>query len=116
MMSFSLRARIVFNNADLILKPGLTCNVRVKNDGEAHQLLIPYKAVVEQMGEFFVYAIQDSTARQVKVQLGQRVDANIIVKQGLENGTQIALDGVQKLKDGTKVKIAQAPANQAAKL
>jgi RND family efflux transporter MFP subunit len=112
----TLRARIVFNNADYILKPGLTCNVRVKNEGAANQLLIPYKAVVEQMGEYFVYVIKDSTAKQIKVQLGQRVEENVIVKQGLENGTQIALDGVQKLKDGTKVKIAQAPANQAAKL
>lgn len=111
----TLKARLVFENPDMILKPGLACNVRVKADGAANQLLIPYKAVVEQMGEFFVYAVKDSTAKQVKVVLGQRVNENIIVKEGLANDMQIAIDGVQKLKDGTKVKIAQAPA-QAAKL
>ncbi|MEO6914922.1 MAG: efflux RND transporter periplasmic adaptor subunit [Chitinophagaceae bacterium] len=112
----TLKARVIFPNPELILKPGLTCNMRVKSDGEANQLLIPHKAVVEQMGEFFVYTIQDTVAKQVKVVLGQRVDDKIIVKGGLKADTKIAIDGVQKLKDGTKVKIVQAPAKPAAKI
>jgi RND family efflux transporter MFP subunit len=103
----TIRARVVFQNRNGLLKPGLSCTIRVENNGNQKKILIPYKAVVEQMGEYFVYVVKDSVVSQAKIQLGTRIDENVIVLNGLQSGMQIASEGVQKLKDGAKVKVSQ---------
>lgn len=105
----TIRARVVFPNDQKILKPGMNCNVRVKNDAGTNKILIPYKAVVEQMGEFFVYLIVNGdSATQRKIVLGNRINEKVIVNDGLKPGEQVAIEGVQKLKEGTKVKVGEA--------
>ncbi|MDQ2753327.1 MAG: efflux RND transporter periplasmic adaptor subunit, partial [Bacteroidota bacterium] len=102
----TIKVRLTFPNKDQILRAGMTCNVRVKNnDADQKQILIPYKSVVEQMGEFSVYIVGDSSkAIQKKVVLGRRINENVIVKSGLEANETIITEGVQKLKEGVKVK------------
>ncbi|HZG24591.1 MAG TPA: efflux RND transporter periplasmic adaptor subunit, partial [Chitinophagaceae bacterium] len=103
----TIRARVVFKNTNGLLKPGLSCTIRVENNGNEKKILIPYKAVVEQMGEYFVYVVKDSIVTQSKVQLGTRINENIIVNEGLQTGMYIASEGVQKLRDGARVKVSQ---------
>src|SRR3954471_894755 len=101
----TLRVRLVFNNTNNILRPGMNCNVRVKNNSGSQQILIPYAAVTEQMGEYFVYVVGDSSkVTQRKVTLGQRIEADVIVKQGLQPNETIVTTGVQKLREGAVVK------------
>ncbi len=99
----TIRARIVFPNPDKILRAGLTCNVRVKNTNPPNTLVIPYKAIVEQLGEFFVYKVQDTIALQTKVILGNKFNGNVVVKSGLNQGDVIVTDGVQKLRDSSAI-------------
>ncbi|MGN6616681.1 MAG: efflux RND transporter periplasmic adaptor subunit [Ilyomonas sp.] len=102
----TIRTRVTFSNKSYALRPGMSCIMRVKNSSDSAQILIPNKAVVEQMGEYFVYVLSDSsTVSQRKVMLGQRVSGNIIVKEGLQLNEQIVTDGVQKVRDGAKVQV-----------
>lgn len=99
----TIKARLMFAN-DGRLKPGMSINVRAKNNNEGQFILAPYKSVVEQMGEFFVFVVGDSSkVAQTKVTLGTRINDKIIVKDGLKEGDKVVTDGVQKLKDGTVV-------------
>jgi RND family efflux transporter MFP subunit len=113
----TIKVRVVFPNDQKLLKPGMSCNIRVQNNGGgAQKILIPYKAVVEQMGEYFVYVINADSATQRKVTLGNRINEKVIVNDGLQVNEQIAIEGVQKLKEGAKVKVgatrsATAPVN-----
>lgn len=101
----TIRVRLVFTNKNNILRPGMTCNVRVKNNSGTEQILIPYAAVTEQMGEYFVYLVGDSSkVTQHKVTLGQRIQEDVIVKQGLQPNNIIVTTGVQKLREGAVVK------------
>ena len=101
----TIRVRLIFNNTNNILRPGMNCNVRVKNNSGTQQILIPYQAVTEQMGEYFVYVVGDSSkVTQRKVTLGQRIAADVIVKQGLQPNETIVTTGVQKLREGAVVK------------
>lgn len=104
----TIKTRVVFPNPKGILKPGLSCVIRVENNGKEKKILIPYKAVVEQMGEYFVYVVKDSTVAQSKVKLGTRINENVIVEEGIEPNVLIATEGVQKLRDGARVKVSQA--------
>ena len=85
----------------------MNATVRVKNNAAAKSTIIPYKAVTEQLGEFFVYVVGDSNkVSQRKVQLGKQIGANVIVKEGLKEGDKIAVEGVQNLKEGSVITTA----------
>ena len=104
----SIRIRIVIPNTERTLKPGMSCKIMVLN-AQGQQILIPYKAVMEQLGEYFVFAVQDNKAAQVKITLGPKVASNVIVFKGLNEGDNIVVDGIQKLHDGSAIKISQLP-------
>jgi RND family efflux transporter MFP subunit len=101
----TLKARITFPNPKNELKAGLTTDIRVRHASGDSTLLIPYKAVVESLGEFFVFVVQDSIALQKKVALGTRIGANIVVRSGLTEGEKVVIDGVQKLRDSSVVRV-----------
>ncbi|HTL09495.1 MAG TPA: efflux RND transporter periplasmic adaptor subunit [Chitinophagaceae bacterium] len=103
----TIKARVVFPNKDKMLKAGMSCNIRVRNNGNAQSLLIPAKAVLEQMGEYFVYVVGDSNkVVQHKIVTGQVINDKIIVKSGLQQNDKIVTEGIQKLRDGVKVQPA----------
>jgi membrane fusion protein (multidrug efflux system) len=131
----TLRIRLVFPNPKFTLRAGMSCIVRVHNQEAAPQLVIPNKAVVEQMGEYFVFIAKDTLiethadstkkdnntdtaqarpklrAFQVKIQVGQAIGGNIIVKDGLKEGDKIIVDGIQSLHDGSPVTLSNKRAS-----
>jgi multidrug efflux pump subunit AcrA (membrane-fusion protein) len=55
----------------------------VKNSTGQPQLLIPYQAVTEQMSEYFVWVVGDSSkVTQKKVTLGPRINDKVVVRNG----------------------------------
>lgn len=100
----SIRVRLVLSNSEGKLKAGMNVSVKVLSQGDEPVITIPYQAVTAQMGEFFVYVLQaDSTVRQEYIRLGAELGSEVIVKQGLQAGEEIVIDGLQKLKNGMKV-------------
>jgi len=102
----TLKARLTFPNPRNELKAGLTTNIRVKHASGDSTLLMPNKAVVEQLGEYFVFVVQGDRALQHKVTLGTRIGSMIIVRSGLTAGEKVVIDGVQKLRDSSAVAVA----------
>jgi RND family efflux transporter MFP subunit len=101
----TIKVRLLFKNPDNVLKAGMSVNLKILNNSIKESILIPYRATIEQMAEYFVYVVNDDTVAQRKVSLGQRIRDMAIVKSGLKENEVIVLDGVQKLKDGSKVKV-----------
>ncbi len=103
----TIKVRLIFPNPKSILKPGMNVNLRVKNNSADNlMLLIPGKAVTEQMGEFFVFVINDSSqAIQHKILLGPKINDKVIVSQGLKEGDKIVTEGFQRLRDSSRVQI-----------
>lgn len=120
----AIKVRLVFPNAKNILRVGMSCVVQVHNQDTQPQLVLPSKAVVEQMGEYFVFVAKDSTitdpkakadsakskkglvAMQKKVQIGQTIGPNMVIKSGINPGDRIVTDGVQSLHDGSQITTA----------
>jgi membrane fusion protein (multidrug efflux system) len=99
----TIKARLTFPNGKGELKAGITTNIRVKHGSGDSSLLIPYKAVVEQLGEYFVFTVNESKAIQKKVVLGTKINDQVVVKSGVQAGDSVITEGVQKLKDSTRV-------------
>jgi RND family efflux transporter MFP subunit len=102
----TIKVRVQFANPDGELKDGMSCVLKVLNNDSGNRLQIPYKAVSEQMGEFFVFVAQDTIARQQKITLGPRIGSNIVVMDGIKSGDKIVTDGFQRLRDGGKITTA----------
>jgi membrane fusion protein (multidrug efflux system) len=106
----TIRVRISFPNPERRLKVGLNGNLRIRNSTNQPQLLIPYQAVTEQMSEYFVYVVGDSSkVTQKKVTLGARINEKVIVKDGLKEGEVVVTEGTQKVREGAKVKVSNEP-------
>lgn len=128
----SVTIRLVFANPKRMLRVGMSCVVRVHNQEAGPQLVVPGKAVVEQMGEYFVFTAKDSLvnnpkagadsaknkisklfAVQKKVQPGQTIGAGMIIKSGITAGDRIVVDGVQLLRNGVPITTANKAAPSA---
>lgn len=105
----TLKIRLVFPNEKKALRGGMTGRIRVLNNAAENSIFIPNKAVVEQLGEYFVYIVGDSSkVTQRKVVTGKQIGSNIVIKDGLKEGEKIVVQGVQNLREGTMVKIDTA--------
>lgn len=127
----SIDIRLAFPNPLYTLRPGMSTVVRVHNQDPKPQLVVPARAVVEQMGEYFLFIAKDtvyvrpgadSTARstsdttespklrafQKKVQLGQTIGANVVIKSGINAGDQVIVDGVQAIHEGSPISTGTA--------
>lgn len=104
----TLKMRLSFPNAKNMLKAGMSGTVRVKSSAGAESVTIPYKAVTEMLGEFFVYAVGDSNkVTQRKVVLGKQIGTDILVREGLSKGDKIVVQGVQNLREGSVITTEQ---------
>jgi len=112
----TIKARLSFPNKNGLLKAGMNGTVRIKNNATDQAVVIPFKAVTEQLGEYFVYIPGDSNkVSQRKIVLGQPLGTNIIIKDGLKAGDKIVTEGVQNLREGIKVTIGTGAADPAKK-
>jgi membrane fusion protein (multidrug efflux system) len=111
----TIKMRLVFPNPDHTLRAGMSGTLRVLSQAQ-QTVVIPFKAVNEQLGEFYVYMADSAKATQRKVILGKQVGRNIIIKDGLKAGETIVTEGIQNLREGTPINVTPpqaAPANPA---
>jgi len=112
----TIRIRLSFDNKEKKLRPGMSATLKVYHAGGNKALLIPHKAVTEQMGEYFVYSVTDSsTVTQVKVKLGATIQDKVVVQEGLQAGQRIVVEGLQRVREGAKIQEGNAPAVDSAK-
>lgn len=108
----TIKVRISYPNPDGRLLAGMTVNLKALNKSSEHQLVIPYKAVIEQLGEFNVFVVGDSSKAEPRIiKLGKQFNTSVVVTTGLKQGEVIVVDGVQNVKPGAVV--TDAPANAA---
>lgn len=104
----TIKTRLVFPNDKNVLKAGMSTTVRVLSNAKEKSITIPYKAVIEQLGEYFAYVVGDSSkVAQRKLVLGKQVGADVIVRDGLKEGEKVVVQGVQNLRQGAVITTEQ---------
>ncbi|MCA5006341.1 efflux RND transporter periplasmic adaptor subunit [Sphingobacterium bovistauri] len=100
----TLKVRASFSNNANILRSGLNTTLNLASTSAQEELVIPYKAVFEQLGIFNVYTVNDSSKVELKqVTLGNKIEDKVVISAGLEAGQKIVLDGAASLRPGTQV-------------
>jgi membrane fusion protein, multidrug efflux system len=108
----TIRMRITFPNSDHILRAGMSGTLLVMSASTEKSVMIPFKSVTEQLGEFFVYVVDSAKVSQRRVLLGKQVNRDIIVRDGLKAGETIVTEGVQNLREGSAISVAPPAANK----
>jgi len=99
----AVTVRADFPNGDHALRPGMLLDVRIYRP-ERQALVVPEIAVVQVGRDTFLYRLkQDSTVERVDVVTGARRAGVVELKQGINAGERIIVDGTGKLRQGLKV-------------
>jgi membrane fusion protein (multidrug efflux system) len=107
----TLEVQATFPNQDHSVLPGQFVRVRVRTAERRQALLVPQRAVQDLQGQQSVLTVgPDNTVQERAVITGDRVDQRWIVEQGLKAGDAVVVDGLQKVRPGTRVTPRASPA------
>jgi len=102
----SATVRAILPNPDGRLKPGMLLTVRIETQPRI-ALSVPELSVVGEGDQRFVYVVgPDATAKRTQVKTGLRSEGRIEILDGLKPGAKVVTEGVVKLSDGMKVRLA----------
>jgi len=100
----SMLVQAHFPNPDKLLRPGFYAKIKAQMQNVEGALLVPQRCIIELQGQYSVFVVKDDNiveSRQVTV--GERLGDLWLIKDGLEAGEQIVIDGLQKVGSGLKV-------------
>ena len=101
----TLTLKADFDNPNGLLLPGMFANITLTGATIPNAVLIPQRAVSDVMYKHFVYVLNgDNTVSMKEVELGARIGKLWLVKSGLTGDETIVVEGLQKLREGAKVK------------
>src|SRR5271165_3723036 len=111
----TIKMRATFDNSKGILFPQQFVNVRILVDTLSGVALAPNAAVQIGPAGNFVYVLDDdSTVSKRDVVTGPANGKLTTITSGLAAGDKVVVDGVDRLRDGAKVKVAEAAAGTGA--
>ncbi len=100
----TITVRATFDNPDGLLLPGQFVTVAVRAAAPEQALVIPQIAVQrDQSGEFVLVVDEENRVQETRVTLGDRVDTDWVVEGGLEEGQNVIVEGLQKVRPGALV-------------
>jgi RND family efflux transporter MFP subunit len=102
----TIQLAAAFPNKDAILRPGGFGRVRVQTGTIKNALLVPQPAVSEVQSQYQLFVVgTDNKAVVRPVKVGERVEANWIITDGLKTGERVIVEGIQRVQTFA----AQAP-------
>ena len=102
----TIRLKAQFDNANLSLWPNQFVNIRLFLNVRKDARVIPAAAVQKGTQGSFVYVVKsDGTVDLRSVQVDFTEGNNAIIRQGLQPGESVVVDGQDKLQQGSKVSV-----------
>jgi membrane fusion protein (multidrug efflux system) len=102
--AIQIRAHIM--NDDRALRPGMLLTVRVVM-AERPALVVSENAVYQIQDRAYVYRVgPDMVAREQEIEIGERRFGLVEIRGGLAEGDRIVVEGIVKLRDGARVRVA----------
>ncbi|WP_245512940.1 efflux RND transporter periplasmic adaptor subunit [Enterovirga rhinocerotis] len=102
--SGTIQARVIAENKDLLLVPGLFGRVQVTGSPPHRGVLIPDEAIATDQDRRFVWVVAgDGTVSAKVVRPGPRIDGYRLIRSGLTGDETIVVNGLQRVRPGIKV-------------
>lgn len=103
----SLLVQTRFKNIKQIIRPGQYTKVRIPIiDKDA--IIIPQKCVQELQGQYSVFVVSDENKIENRqIIAGNKIGDLWVIKEGLNAGDKIVIDGIQKVRNGIEVEATE---------
>ena len=108
----TVQVKVKVENPNEQLRPEMNARVNFLSDKPANnqsqsvaRVLVPKQAVVRKDGAVFVFVVKGNRVEQRTIRLGDETGDAYYVLDGLSGSESVAIVGVDKLRDGDRVKI-----------
>jgi membrane fusion protein (multidrug efflux system) len=101
-------ARASMPNPTGTLTDGQLVRVLLESGTPDNKLLVRQSALIADQGGIYVFVVQDGKALVKRVKLGAEVGMDVVVDDGLAEGDQVIVEGLQNVKAGTPVRATPA--------
>lgn len=100
----TLMIQFTFPNPDGLLRTGQYGRARFVLEKRTAAMLVPQRAVQETQGQYSVAVVSgDGTVAFHSVKVGPRTESSWVIEEGIKPGDRVITEGLQRVKDGTKV-------------
>lgn len=99
----SVTVHALIDNSELLLRPGMLLNVRLELENR-EVLQVSERALVPQQNRQYVFVVNaENRVQQREVEIGQRIPGWVEITSGLEEGDEVIIEGVQKVRTGMTI-------------
>ena len=105
----TLKVKATLPNDANVLKPGMALTAAMSFPGQSH-LAVPSLAVQWDRTGSYVWKVADGSAHRVAVQILGRRSGTVILDGGLAQNDAVVVEGLQRVREGSKVTEAGADA------
>lgn len=100
----AVQGRALFANPDYSVLPGQYVKVYIRGITLDDALLVPQRAVISGQQNYTVLTVnKDNIVDSKIVNIGNSVGNDFVILNGIEPGDKVIVDGIQKVKSGSKV-------------
>jgi membrane fusion protein, multidrug efflux system len=104
----TVKMRAQFDNKDGVLFPNQFVNIQLLVDTLRNTTVVPTAAVQRGAPGTYVYVVNpDNTVKVTPIKIGPVQGESTSVTSGISQGTQVVVDGADKLKDNAKITLRQ---------
>lgn len=100
-------------NAQMLLRPGMFVNVSLVLGQRSDAVIVPEASLQFQGSQVSLFVVSGDEVRARRVRVGERRGANAEIIEGLEAGEQIVVAGLQRIRDGARVRAVPVPRHAA---
>jgi HlyD family secretion protein len=108
----TVQVKVKVENPDEQLRPEMNARVNflsetaaVENTKPAARVMVPKAAVVHRDGSDFVFVVKGNRVEQRVIRVGEAAGEFYNVMEGLGGGESAAVTGIEKLRDGDRVRV-----------
>jgi len=101
----TIRLKATFANNETRLWPGQFVHVRVLLEEQANAVVVPVSALQNSQSGNYVYVLTDAQTVEMRpVTAGIKLEREVAIDKGLQNGERVVVEGHLRLSPGMKVK------------
>jgi multidrug efflux pump subunit AcrA (membrane-fusion protein) len=106
-LSHTGKVEVQIKNFDNKLKPGMSATVVLRLGRHDNAVVIPKDAIIEKLGEKYVFLYANGTARKSNIEAGYDDGTYVEVVKGVNAGDRLVTSDLNVLVDGTKIQIRE---------
>ncbi len=106
--SRSFTTRALLPNPDRALPSGMFVLMSITLDNYK-AVVVPDAAIVAEGSQTFVFVVSEGKAVKTPVTVGLREQGRVEISEGIGDGDQVAISGLQRLNDGAAVEVLNQP-------